>query len=279
MPASEPCVPRHKFDIAWRPGIKRYPTQRYVVGVTSLSKPARSPFFFVHIMKTGGATLRQHIYANHKPGEVYPVPNHDDMDRAWLVDYLVDLSPARRAEIRGYTGHFPFVVTQLLGVDLATLTIVRDPVERTISYLKHCKRYHEQHRELTLEEIYQDDFHYHCFIHNHQAKIFSMTADDRLESYMDVIEVDDRRLELAKENLAKVDVVGLHERYDEFIDALRQRFGWRFDQVRDRRVSREQWEVRSTLSELIADDNSADVAFYDYAKQLHEQRRRSRVPS
>ena len=244
-----------------------------------MSEPAQPPFFFVHNMKTGGASLRQHLYANFQPGEIYPVPDRDDMDRAWLVDYLLGLSPARRASFRGYAGHFPYVVTRLLGVDVVTLTIVRDPVDRTISYLKHCKRYHEQHHDLSLEEIYCDEFHFPCFIHNHQAKIFSMTTDDRLESYMDVIDVDDRRLAIAKENLETVDVLGLHERYGEFLDALRHRFGWRIDREIKRRVGREQWEVPSRLRQRIADDNAADMTFYEHAVRLHEQRGRARVRS
>jgi hypothetical protein len=244
-----------------------------------MSEPAQPPFFFIHIMKTGGATLRQHIYGNYQPGEVYPVPNVDDMDRAWLVDYLLDLSPERRAATLGYTGHFPFVVTELLDLDLVTLTLVRNPVDRTISYLKHCKRYHDQHRKLSLEEIYRDKFHFPCFIHNHQTKIFSMSTDDRLESYMDVIDVDDRRLEIAMQNLETVDILGLHDRYDEFLDALRQRFGWRFDRIRNRRVGREQWEVSPGLRQRIAHENAADVDFYEHAKRLHERRLRSRVPS
>jgi hypothetical protein len=230
-------------------------------------------------MKTGGATLRQHMYANFQPGEVYPVPKLDDMDRAWLVDYLLGLPAERHAAIRVYTGHFPFVVSQLLGIGLVTLTVLRDPVARTISYLKHCKRYHEQHRDLSLDEIYRDEFHFRCFIHNHQAKIFSMTTNDRLESYMDVIDVDDRRLEIAKANLETVDVVGIHERYDEFVDAVRTRFGWRFDRIPNRRVGREQWEVTPGLRQLIADDNAADVAFYEHARRLYEQRRHTRVLS
>jgi hypothetical protein len=244
-----------------------------------MSEPAQPPFFFIHNMKTGGASLRQHMYANFQPGEIYPVPNHDDMDRAWLVDYLLGLSPERLASFRGYTGHFPFVVTRLLGIDLVTLTILRDPIDRTISYLKHCKRYHEQHHDLSLEEIYHDEFHFPCFIHNHQAKIFSMTTDDRLESYMDVIDVDDRRLEIAKQNLETVDVLGLHERYGEFLDALRQRFGWLLDRQIKRRVGREQWEVPPGLRQRIADDNAADMAFYEHAVLLHDERGRARVRS
>jgi Sulfotransferase family len=244
-----------------------------------MNELAQPPVFFVHIMKTGGASLRQHVYANFKAGEVYPVPNRDDMDRAWLVDYLLDLSPERRAQTRVYTGHFPFVASQLLGVDPVTMTIMRDPVERTISYLKHCKRYHEQHRDLTLEQIYNDDFHFPCFIHNHQTKIFAMTTDDKLESYMDVIDINNQRLEIAKHNLERVEVLGIHEQYDEFLDALRRRFGWRLDRKITRRAGREQWEVPALLRQRITEDNAADVEFFEHAKRLHEQRRRARVPS
>jgi Sulfotransferase family len=250
-----------------------------LVGVSFMSEPAQPPVFFVHIMKTGGASLRQHFYANFEAGEVFPVPNRDDMDRAWLVDYLLDLPGDRRAQTRVYTGHFPFVASQLLGVDPVTLTILRHPVERTISYLKHCKRYHAQHRDLPLEEIYHDDFHFPCFIHNHQTKIFAMTTDDKLESYMDVIDVDDQRLETAKDNLEKVDVLGLHEQYDEFLEALRRRFGWRFERKITRRAGREDWEVSPVLRQVIAEDNAADIAFYEYGKRLHDQRRRTQVPS
>jgi hypothetical protein len=242
-----------------------------------VSEAAARPFFFIHIMKTGGATLRQHIYANFEAGAVYPVPKQDDMNRTMLVETLMDISPERRARLRGYMGHYPYVATELLGVEPVTFTIVRDPVERTVSYLKHCKRYHEQHRELSLEEIYDDPFHFPCFIHNHQAKIFAMTADDRLESYLDVIDIDDRRLDIAQENLARVDVLGVQEHYREFLEELRERFGWRFDRAGNRRVSREQWEVPPGLRDRIAADNAADVAFYEHAKRLRERRRRTRV--
>jgi hypothetical protein len=244
-----------------------------------MSEPAPRPFFFLHIMKTGGATLRQHIYANHEAGTVFPVPKRDDMSRASLVESLLGITPERRATTRGYMGHYPYVASQLLGVEPVTFTILRDPVERTISYLKHCKRYHDQHRKLSLEEIYRDPYYFPCFIHNHETKIFAMTEEDRLESYMDVIDIDDRRLALAKENLAQVDILGLHEHYDEFVDDLRARFGWRFDRKGNRRVSREPWEVPAGLCERIAADNAADVAFYEHAELLWAQRRRPRAHS
>jgi Sulfotransferase family len=242
-----------------------------------MSDAAQHPFFFVHVMKTGGATFRQHIYANFGYGEVYPVPKVDDVDDAWLVEYVLGQPEHRRASFRAYTGHFPFVVTELLPEELMTLTLVRDPIARTISYLKHCKRYHDFHQDLSLEQIYQDEFHFKCFIHNHQTKIFSMTVDDKLESYMDTIEVDDRRLDIAMKNLEKVDVLGLTERYPEFLEDIQERFGWHFGPVPNRRVGTEKWEASAALRERIASDNVADMALYEHATRLYEQRRRAQV--
>jgi hypothetical protein len=244
-----------------------------------MSKANHRPFFFVHIMKTGGATLRQHIYSNYERGEVFPVPKVDDMDRTWLLEYLLSLPPERAATLRGYMGHYPYVASQLLDLDPVTFTVLRDPVERTISYLKHCKRYHEQHRDLTLEQIYRDPFAFACFVENHQTKIFSMTVDDHIESYMDVIEIDERRLELAKANLEQVDVLGIQEQYQEFVDELRDRFGWRFDRAGNRRVSREEWDVSASFRKQIADDNAADLELYEHARRVHDRRRRARTVS
>ena len=233
-------------------------------------------FFFMHVMKTGGTTFVQHLEGNFGPDEVYP-PAQRGVDRQrayYMIDELRNLSPERRDATRLYMGHFPYVVGALVGADV-TLTILRDPVERTVSFLRHCRRYHTKHAEQPLEEIYDDPWMYPLYIRNYQAKLFAMTVDDKLESHLDEIDVDDRRLAGAVDNLERVDVVGLSDRYDQFVDETHRRFGWRIDPAPDLRVSTEGWDVSRAFRARIASDNAADVAFYVYACELHDRRRRA----
>jgi hypothetical protein len=235
--------------------------------------PPEPRFFFVKVMKTGGGTFLQHILANFQRDEVYPWTRFDpDNVDSVRIDYLTALPQERRERIRVYTGHFPFVAAELLGIELVTLTILRDPVERTISYLKHCKRLHEQHRSMTLEQIYEDPFFFPTLIRDHQVKLFAMTADDQPETYLDVIEIDERRLEIAKANLERVDVLGLQDRFPEFLAEIAQRYGWRFGVVDDRHVSRESG-ISPSFRRRIAEDNAADLEFYEHARRLWERRR------
>jgi hypothetical protein len=234
-------------------------------------------YFFIHVMKTAGATLRWHIRSNYKRFQVYPFKqvDLDVQDANYSIEYLTSLDKGRRRRIRVFTGHFPFVAVELLGLDVTTLTILRDPVERTLSYLRHCKRYHEPHRELALEEIYEDQFFFPLFIHNHQAKLFSLTPGDHPKSYMDVLDVDARRLEIAKANIERVDALGMQDDFDWFLADLERRFGWQPANVKDVHVIRGS-DVSASFRRRIAEDNAADVEFYEYARSLYERRRGER---
>ena len=135
-----------------------------------------TPYFFVHIMKTAGTTLRQHTRTE-LPGPGLSSAALDDMYEGYIsIQTLLNLPEQRKAKVVAYGGHYPYIVTELMGMDLITLTLLRDPVDRTVSFLKQCKRMNDQHRDLPLEEIYEDGFFFPTLVHNHQTKVFSMAA-------------------------------------------------------------------------------------------------------
>ncbi len=238
-------------------------------------------------MKTAGGTLREYLRENF-PGDSY-YPTRDDWppreaagkggERARAIaanvdiDHLVSLPPERLKRIRMFTGHFPLVAAERLEFDLTLLTILRDPVDRTVSYLRACKYLIPGYGERTLEEIYEDPWHFPTLIHNHQTKLFATTVDDGIRSPYDLVEVDRARLELAKERLEGVDAVGLQERFDEFLAELHTRFGWRFAGGRKSRHRVPGPDASEALRRRIAADNEADIEFYEHARALVARRR------
>ncbi len=250
-------------------------------------QPSPPAVFFVHVMKTGGTTLFEYLRDRYSPKELWPNPNLDlrfdgsrlDVRHHLSVSYLAGLSEERRRQIRVYSGHLPYAAHEVLGPDVAMVTVLRDPVERTISLLRQFRRSTpglqdpDRPRPLadaTLEQVYAHPAVFAPLVLNHQTKIFSMRATDHPESYLDLVHVDDARLESAKASLATVDVVGVMERYDDFLDALEAKFGWAVGRESHANATpaTDHEPVSDALREQIAADNAIDIEFYEHAKQL-----------
>ena len=240
---------------------------------------AGSRFFFVHVQKTAGTALFTRLKRQFGTSAVYP--NGDDGDVLTVlpqlsVDVLRDRWGVRRDEIRVVTGHFPLCTTELLGERFTTLTVVREPVERTLSYLRHHRMLTPEDGDKPLEAIYEDDFRYHALIHNHMVKMFSLTPGEMTDGALTSVEFTSAHLDRAKQQLATVDVLGLQEDFEEFCATLQQRFGWNLGAaVHANRT--EPVAVSSSFRDRIARDNSLDVELYAHAERLCEQRRSARV--
>ena len=142
-------------------------------------------YLFVHIMKTGGTSFADVIELNFPLESRYPaaVIQGESNPFRQMESYLhvpgiiaeVNANPGR---YRMVAGHVPYAIRDLLREDYVTLTVLREPVSRTISYLKHCQRYHKEHMDLSLEDIYEDEWFHASFVSNYQTKLFSMSAEE-----------------------------------------------------------------------------------------------------
>jgi len=225
-------------------------------------------FFFVHLQKTAGTSLLRRMKRQFGLDAVYPNDSDGDpIARVISVEHLVDRWRVRREEIRLITGHFPLCTTELLDEDFTTITVLREPVERTLSYLRHHRTTNDVDRERTLEQVYEDPFRFHGLIHNHMVKMFSLTTEEMTDGALTRVAFTPERLERAKKRLAAIDVVGLQGEFDAFCTELVERFGW--DLGEPAYINRSGSEdVAEDFRARIAHDNALDIELYDFARGL-----------
>jgi hypothetical protein len=162
----------------------------------------------------------------------------------------------------------------LLDADFVTLSILRPPVERTVSYLRHQKRINRDDRELSLETIYDDTFRFNGLIRNHMVRMFSIGAQEMAAGDGVLTDVTDspERLERAKAAVAGLDAFGLQPRFEEFWDDFAPRHGLVLGEPVHSNASTPE-DASLTLIERIKADNALDIALYDFAERLYVERR------
>jgi len=231
-------------------------------------------YFFLRVPKTAGAALLQRLATQFGESAIYPAMGLDGTDPLRLVlsvDHLRERLAARGDEIRVIAGHFPLCTTELIGGRFTTLTLLRDPVERTLSQLRYTRKINRAAGDLPLEELYDDPTRFHALLDNQMTKMLSLRATEARDGAMLTrVEFDRDRLERAKEALAGIDVIGLQEQFEDFCEELSARFGWRLGEPETVNATAPV-EVPESLRARIAEDNAFDVELYEFAgKLLHE---------
>lgn len=148
--------------------------------------PAKNrKFFFIHIMKTGGTSFADLLSNNFTdesrfPDTRKPVEFFEHMETYIHVPKFLECVTARQGQLQMIMGHVPYATRSLLKQQYTALIVLRDPIERTISFLKHCRKYNIEHENIALEEIYEDSWFKATFMQNYQTKMLSMSAAETL---------------------------------------------------------------------------------------------------
>lgn len=229
----------------------------------------------VHLQKTAGTSLRDSFRATLPESAIYP-NSTDGRDKGIAVislSHLLERWQVRGDEIRLVAGHFPLSTTELLGGDFVTLSVLRPPVERTLSYLRHQKKLHRADREKSLEEIYDDPFRFTGLIRNHMTRMFSIGADEMGPGDGVLTDVPDtpERLARAKAAVSALDGLGLQPSFESFWREFAAEHGLA-EGPPMRSNTTEPEDAPASLVARIERDNALDLELYAHAEAEHRHR-------
>ena len=240
---------------------------------------------FLHIPKTGGLTLRHFLLRQYRGGAAFdhydewmrPIdqqsrmnPPAEGQNGRFLEDFW-SLPPDRQARVRVCTGHFSFGIHEHLPAPNTYITMLREPIDRTLSGYHYRRTLRLP--DLSLREYVGDP----GGVPDPQTRRVAGGEWARGSS-------DTRgMLDAAKENLsAHFDMVGITERWDETLLMLALKFGWprpyyhRYNESHGR-VTRD--EVDEDLLEILKERTQIDRELYLFARAEFEDRLAREYPN
>ena len=224
--------------------------------------------FFIHVPKTAGTTMLRIIEDRYPPGSVeslYLAPPEEAAAR------IAQIGPQTRI----VAGHVDYSYSRNFPGPFRAFAMLREPVERAISLFYFVKREpsHPSHQavldgKISIEEMSREQG-------GMQARFIA--------GYSPVEPVDDAvLLAQAKENLVqKLAVFGLTERFDETLLLLTKALGWPLRGYARMNVTKQRPSKGATDPALLAairDASTVDVALYEFARELFEQRLAAQPP-
>jgi hypothetical protein len=234
--------------------------------------------------KTAGTTLLVRLRKHFGRDAVYPADGDeratpDGHQQNANLEVLARRLRERGNQLKVVTGHYPLCVSDMLGVPFTTITVLRDPVERTLSALREFHTKDPKFRGLPLEEIYDHPIRFVIAIHNHMVKMLAMRPEEMTDGPLTPLAFEDRHLELACKALdERIDAWGLQEDFESFCGELSRRYGWELGPARVVNTT-PPIDVDDDFRARIARDNELDVELYRYAVERREQQRRGMAPT
>ena len=234
---------------------------------------------FLHIPKTAGTTLHRIIERQYPAESLYSIGWTEDES----VAALRQMSEAQQTRICMVRGHMAFGVHEYLSGPVTYFTVLRNPIERVISYyyFVRSKPDHYLYDEISAGEMTLAEFverHGHIMLDNAQTRMLSGRWREPAFGGC-----TSEHLAMAKRNLREhFAVVGLAERFDETLLLLKRTFGWRNVFYTRQNLTRNKPPSSSlptaTLA-LIAEVNQLDAELHHYARALFQALIRRQGPT
>lgn len=252
-------------------------------------------------MKTAGTAVNLLLKNYYSNDEVYP--GSEIVSKKIFVSKLLGLPSKEKARKRYISVHMPAWVAGEFGPDYVHVSVLREPVERTISHLRQIAR---AKKSDNAEEVY-DSSGIRDRLSNYQTRIFSMSKalydedqriwkevlakadtqgepagstdsatgpssghanwslyDSRHAGIVDVRPRTEGDLLAATAMVDSFDVIGVTEHLDSFLEQLGDVMGTSLGPMRRHNVAPDGLHIPDALREQIFNDNAFDILLYKH---------------
>lgn len=254
---------------------------------TEMKQIQREQLLFVHIPKTAGTSLN-HMLAD-------AILGSETFRHYNSTSHLLKDKGRRNSPV--IMGHVHYDAFKTLNKDCKIFTILRDPIDRTISAFEFMKSHPEtwlgELAQGTISEFLENEFVAKSIgdvqtrllgVEINFQRLYAELKNNRIteEEYVSIINeaghvtVGEAELERAKEHLANMLFFGFTETFSDDVATLFAKLGYPCPEVRQSNRTPEKFKKRDKYSqteiELIRSLNRYDVQLYEYAKQLRAAR-------
>jgi hypothetical protein len=240
----------------------------------------RKPLFFMHIPKTAGMSMRQYLGEQYHQHEILPADRWEDLH-------------GKNLDVRSFRlvrGHFRYNLRELVAPDARMLVVLRDPLRRTVSALRHLARdpnfhhTHEQAKNFTLAEmirtpaimVNQRDVQARFLCASRPPADVDAYLEQAFLQHRDV-DAGDREnppdFQLAADRLELIEFVGVTEDLGNLVSAMARDMDFHpplyFPFVNENPDRSDQLKgLTEAELEILREHNAVDLRLYEFAKKL-----------
>jgi len=219
---------------------------------------------FIHNVKAAGTTMGDVLRREYGPARVRRV---DGYRLGEELDAVRSIESEAPGSIAAYRGHMPFGLGAFIPRPCAYITLVRDPVARLVSHYRWVLRTPSArlHEEAVRERFTPRDYVARStdapFFNNGQTRLLGGSVDRPGEL------ADEGTLERAMENLERFVLVGPVERFDESLELLRARLGWRHEPYERLNTTPPAREIADADRDAILERNQLDARLHEWVSR------------
>lgn len=237
-------------------------------------KGEKSMLLFTHIPKVGGTTFEYLLSKNYRINRTLHINNPELEKRPYLL--------FKHSKLTGVImGHHRVdsILYQMIDCPIMQVTMLREPISRLISYYYYKREGKDKGPDnkdskvskMTLAEFVESDEFFEV-VNGQALRITGKTAKDLGQSQHG----HEDTLEEAKMILRdRMSIFGITEQYAKFLVMLKRTLKWQDIYYLRQNVTKQKTEreaIDPDVIQTMRKRNAVDIALYDYAKNLFEER-------